>query len=156
MSISLALKDDVCRVVVAIDADVGQFKPDARQHHELDPIDLDLAPETRFELLEEEILDDVDAEQLSGIQQQERTHDEEAEQRQHDCARTNLHSTSMDQLKNMSVLDEPAGNPYRASTSFTERSVRRAESSSSRFARLCCRFRRAWFATAFMNNIRRI
>jgi len=32
-------------------------------------------------LLEEEILDDVDAKELAGIQEEERTNDQEAEQR---------------------------------------------------------------------------
>ena len=36
----LGFEDDVCRVVVAVYADVGQFKPDARQHDELDSIEL--------------------------------------------------------------------------------------------------------------------
>ena len=75
------LEDDVGRVVVTIDTHIGEFEPDAGQDDQLDPIDLDLAPQTGFELLEEEILDDVDAEQLARIEEKERTHDHQAEQR---------------------------------------------------------------------------
>ena len=48
-------------------------------------------------MLQKKILEDIDAEELAGIDQEEHTYDKEAEQRQHDCARTNPHSPSMSQ-----------------------------------------------------------
>ena len=70
ISISLA-ENDVGWVIVAVNADVGEFEANAGQHHEFDAIDFDLTAQAGFELLKEEVFEDVDAEQLARIKEDE-------------------------------------------------------------------------------------